>query len=88
MEGIYEHVNRIVDLVVVIWPAVWVGRKWLKRIENATVFTGTVAKIHLPHIYWRLRRSDDALKLPVVEHPSIVFVNGQGGSDQPAMRTP
>jgi hypothetical protein len=78
MTNLWDHAERIIDLAAVVAPALWWLRKWLRRIENSTSFAKDVAKTHLPHIYWRLRRSDDALKLEVVEHPDIVFVNGNG----------
>lgn len=76
MADIYNHLDRIGDLIVVVGPIFLWARRWLRRIENSTGFTKTVAETHLPHVYSRLRRSDDALQLPVIEHPSIVYVNG------------
>ena len=76
MTNFWEHAERLADILVVVGPAVWWLRGWLRRIVNSTTFTGDVAKIHLPHIYYRLRRVDDKLGLQVIEHPSIVYRNG------------
>lgn len=74
---IADHLERIGDTLAVIGPAIYGAYRLVRRIENSLTFTGTVAKEHLPHIYGRLRRSDETLGLVVPDHPDIVFVNGK-----------
>jgi hypothetical protein len=77
MDKIWEHFDRIVDFAVVIGPLFLWLKSWLRRIGLDSQFTKTVAQEHLPHVYTRLRRADDALALPTVDHPDIVYVNGR-----------
>jgi hypothetical protein len=81
---ILDHLGHIFDMLAVVLPALWWLRKWLRKIEMSVGFSKDVATTHLPHVYYRLRRSDDALKLPVVEHPSIVWLNGGNGGVSPS----
>lgn len=74
---ITEHIGRITDILVVVGPVMAGVYRMVRRVENAMAFTKTVAHEHLPHIYGRLRRSDEALGLVVPDHPDIVFVNGR-----------
>lgn len=76
LTNLTEHLGRIGDILAVVGPALAWGYRIVRRIENNLKFTKDVAHEHLPHIYDRLRRSDEALKLEVPDHPPIVFVNG------------
>lgn len=79
MDKFWEHFDRIVDFLLLLAPIVWWIARWMRRLDISMGFTKTVAKEHLPHVYSRLRRVDDALELPVEEHPDIVYINGNGG---------
>jgi hypothetical protein len=80
MDKLLEHLSRIGDILTVVIPALFFlvrwANKWLSRIKNDADFNKSVARTHLPHIYGRLRRVDDTLKLPVLEHPDITYQNG------------
>jgi len=85
MNHLWEHLDRLTDLLLIAVPLViWMAR-WARKLEISMGFTKDVATKHLPHIYWRLHRCDVALALDPVERPDIVYVNGGNNQQGPSV---
>lgn len=70
------HLGNIGDIAVVVGPIfIWFVR-WARKLETAVGLAHQTSKEHLPFIYGRLRKHDNALGLATPEHPNIGFVNG------------
>jgi hypothetical protein len=66
-----SHLDRILDLIVVLGPIVLYIYKRLRQVEATIQATREVNEDHLPYIYQRLHHHDTCLNLDSPDHPSI-----------------
>lgn len=71
-----EFLAHVAEIAIVVVPCFLWFMRWTRKLETTIALTAQIASEHLPFIYTRLKRHDNALGIENPEHPNIGVING------------